>query len=513
MTGPNRLAILGASMLEPDDDPLVRPLARLLELAGHDRELRAALRQLAQAVLSALPEVEDEAAEPAKPAAAEGATAVQQPNAASAEDIARLIEATAFRQNPDPGSAPGAREPHAEFDPETLLSRLHLKLEACRWLLEHGYTEDSQALAERVRLIERGRDLGCHLWMLDPRIVSPAATSQHALLAGNLEVTAEALALWQACEGEDEEVAAARLLAEAQAALRAAVAEARSVNPYLPNELDADQSLIFTELRSFAEISSTYLDFLKLESLPDPSVHADLRRRVALLCERHQSRKRTGLERQRQLRRLHYHAEHLRRGSHNPAHDLKRVRETVHDLVAAGLPESAPSFDAALHPILDRLEGGAEDALVARVAGFVRARSRAGVNPHGPPVSAKAPELPSAEVQRLARLLTGRTVVMIGGSERPQMRAKIEEAFGCRLDWLESQPHQSHYDFAPAIVRPEVALVLLLIRWSSHSFAEVANFCREHDKPLVRVPSGYGVNSLARAILDQASRQLEALAL
>jgi hypothetical protein len=51
-------------------------------------------------------------------------------------------------------------------------------------------------------------------------------------------------------------------------------------------------------------------------------------------------------------------------------------------------------------------------------------------------------------------------------------------------------------------------LVLLAIRWSSHAFGDVKQFCDRHGKPLVRLPGGYSPNQVAAQILAQGSEQL-----
>jgi hypothetical protein len=60
------------------------------------------------------------------------------------------------------------------------------------------------------------------------------------------------------------------------------------------------------------------------------------------------------------------------------------------------------------------------------------------------------------------------------------------------------------------VARPDVALVLLAIRWSSHAFGEVRHLCDRHDKALVRLPAGYSPNQVAAQILAQCSEQLRA---
>ena len=53
-------------------------------------------------------------------------------------------------------------------------------------------------------------------------------------------------------------------------------------------------------------------------------------------------------------------------------------------------------------------------------------------------------------------------------------------------------------------------MVLLAIRWSSHSFGDVQEFCDRHGKLLVRLPSGYNPNQVAHQILAQVGHRLRA---
>jgi hypothetical protein len=114
-------------------------------------------------------------------------------------------------------------------------------------------------------------------------------------------------------------------------------------------------------------------------------------------------------------------------------------------------------------------------------------------------------------VKEAARLLEGRSVVLIGGARRREAQATMRRALGLReLIWIETKEHQSIDSFEPMIARPEVAVVLLAIRWSSHAFGDVRMFCDRHNKPLVRLPGGYSPNQVAAQIVAQCSGKLEA---
>ena len=112
-------------------------------------------------------------------------------------------------------------------------------------------------------------------------------------------------------------------------------------------------------------------------------------------------------------------------------------------------------------------------------------------------------------MQEVARLLSGCSIVLIGGEIRPAAKAAIEAAFGLKtVDWIATREHQSIAAFESHIARPDVALVVLAIRWSSPSFGDVQKMCDSHGKPLVRLPAGYGINQLATQILNQCGQRL-----
>lgn len=135
-----------------------------------------------------------------------------------------------------------------------------------------------------------------------------------------------------------------------------------------------------------------------------------------------------------------------------------------------------------------------------------------GPRPTQPREASTAPAVshePTAEVAEAARLLAGKGVLLIGGSRRREAEEALEKAFGLEeLVWVETKEHQATSTFEPLIARPDVALVLLAIRWSSHAFGDVRQFCERHNKPLVRLPGGYNPNQVAAQVLAQCSAQL-----
>ena len=117
-------------------------------------------------------------------------------------------------------------------------------------------------------------------------------------------------------------------------------------------------------------------------------------------------------------------------------------------------------------------------------------------------------------IVRVREILKGKRVVMIGGDERPNRRLAIERAFELdELRWIATRPHERHDNIEPAIERADTDVVLLLIRWSSHSYGELRETCDRLDKPLVRMPGGYSPSAIAHEFIQQAGRRfgMEAL--
>ena len=184
--------------------------------------------------------------------------------------------------------------------------------------------------------------------------------------------------------------------------------------------------------------------------------------------------------------------------------DWQRLAEVVNELIDSGLPPSNVELRDYLLPILDQiptvLELPKNFQLVLRAIDRYLA-SRV-------PVSEEFETAPIEEVQRVRDLLRGQTVVLIGGERRQAAAAALSSAFGLKeLIWIEGHD-QTYTDFEPHVARPEVAIVLLAIRWSRHGFGEVKEFCVRYDKPLVRLLGGYNPNQVAYTILSQIGQRL-----
>lgn len=477
-----------------------------MEKAKADAELAAALKGLLEAVLADLSEAADGSEETwatgAQPPdkVVPPSKAIPPPAPATEDDIKRLI--AAFKRRP--GASPKTAVPVvATFSFDRVAANLRLKARASMWLVTHGFTTDTQALAERKALIKEGRAASCYLWMLDPTSVDPGLGKSLEPMAECYTALAEALALWQRVEGTPQEGELVQLVAQAQSALAEAVQRVRGGEVWY----DPDQAAVFHELKRYASENERYLNGMTLYGRADPGKVADLRARIATANALLDENERVKKHRQQAINQLKYHVGLLQRGSGDAQHHWQRAGDAVTKLLALGVPESDPCFREPLRPILDLAPEELGHEALARVMAWIVHEDEQALRRQGLRDFKK--EAPSADVTRLKELLAGRTLVLIGGHPKPESVSRLEQSLGCKVEWLESRPHQSPEEFRPALARADVLVVVLLIRWSSHVFGNVQAYCAEAGKLLVRAPGGYSVNTLAHTILKQVGKQLE----
>ena len=151
--------------------------------------------------------------------------------------------------------------------------------------------------------------------------------------------------------------------------------------------------------------------------------------------------------------------------------DWRAVIEVVEELLGKGVPPSNRELRELLLPAIDEIP-----ELEDMPQGFrlvLREIDRFLATHSGSTRASATPE-PTAEVKEAARLLAGKSAVLIGGSRRREAQESLRKALGLKeLIWIETKEHQSVGTFEPLVARPDVALVLLAIRWSSHSFGDV----------------------------------------
>jgi hypothetical protein len=333
-------------------------------------------------------------------------------------------------------------------------------------------------------------------------------------LAGNYECVAVAAEMLDMVLGGESEnqgqsplPAIVSLAAESLSAAREAI---RQHN----NRPQPDVEALFACVRTLTHDRRIYVErHMRLDDAADPEAWEE---RLGRLHEQQEQALQGYTRRATQVNlftRLHAHREQLLASQEGDARpdpqDWNRLVETAVQIVEDGSPPSNPVLLEELAPLADALPDRPFPKtfqLVLRELDHYLAAHEIDHAASEPPTE---PDV-TPEVARVRELLAGKKVVLIGGESRPEAIRRIEAAFQLSaLNWVETKSHEAVDNFEPHIADPDVTLVILAIRWSSHSFGDVKRFCDQFGKPLVRLPGGYGINQLAQQILEQVGLRLE----
>jgi len=235
-----------------------------------------------------------------------------------------------------------------------------------------------------------------------------------------------------------------------------------------------------------------------------PSVGDRIQALDAQMRDRQQRRK----QHESALKRARYHAKRRLNGDTTDAsHDWQVLVQTVAEMVESGTPPSSIDLRDLLLPVVEEVP---DMDLPSSFRLVMREVDRFLAERPAPQTEEQRVEA-TEEVKQVAKWLTGKVLVLIGGVPRPYAREALKRAFGLKeVDWVETDEHDSVARFESHVAHPDVAVVILAIRWSSHSFANVKEFCDSHRKPLVWLPGGYNPNQVAAQIAQQCGERLEA---
>lgn len=390
-----------------------------------------------------------------------------------------------------------------------ITARCRLKAEGCRWTLKRlelkarGADHMEEIAPIDRAILEKAKGQDCYLWMNSASASIPDDWSLYETLAGCFEALAAALTV---AISSLEIISADRLLFEeflklvavAQSAVREAV---RRVG----GPTDTDQIEAFWWVRNSAAEIGLFIDrHLREDDPADPNQWKDLLERINRLAERIESRAAAIRKRRKLFEKLRYQLEQAVSGEEE--HLWESVARTLDDLIVDGVPPSSLEVRELLLPHIDVMP-----QITNPPKGFelvLRETSRFQESLVGDP-----PEEDSTEFipinQAAAEMLRGRAVVLIGGDSRQAPKEALERALRLsELVWVPTKHGQPVSSFEPYIARPDVAVVLLAIRWASHAFTDVRHICRKYDKPLVRLPGGYSPNQVAIQLLNQCSWRL-----
>jgi hypothetical protein len=430
--------------------------------------------------------------------------------------VSELLTRLTLGQRLTPSTAPAVTYPPrflggSETDLSLIEARCRLKAEGCRWaatrrrLMAEGAHFATEIEPKDRDIIARAKALtDCYLWMCQASGPSPSDLKLYEDVATCFDAIAEVLAVIRTMQDnsdayQTEFEKSLDLLAEAQSTLRVSVTRMEYMN-------DHDQLQVYNWLRNTAQTHQIFIRrYMRADDLGDPSHASDLIARVEQIDARLQEAKNKDKKRKKLLGKIRHKLSEI--SNHLPGSEANwpAVIEIVEELVNDGMAPSNRELREMLAPVI---EDWPEVLEVPRSFQLVIREIDRYLATCPPPVVSVAAQ-PSAEVREVAALLNGRTVILLGGDRRPHAHDSLKEAFGLKeLIWIETREHESLAGFIPYVARPEVAVVLLAIRWASHSYGEIKKCCEEYGKPMVRLPGGYNANQVAMQIAQQCSSQL-----
>ncbi|MHC5112925.1 MAG: hypothetical protein ACYTGP_00690 [Planctomycetota bacterium] len=507
----------------PDDltTAVARVLAVLRREMERDQEFRRALRGLGEMLVDLAGEEDGHAIAPpaleppAEPKAPVVETTLEIGDAVHTMFVPDKGTATPPPVLPRDRAAAPARPAHPPVDLRNIVKRCRVKARSCRWAIDRrgrvaANADFNQAIAPTDReLMETARELpNCYVWMLDP--YGPQADDDElAIIAecyDNLAQAAETAEHFivnaESDDPPDEDLV--QVVATIQSALR------RSLEVAIDRE-DLDQRETFQWLRELThEHGIPVRQHMRLNDAADPTSWDQYRDDLFEWIERREGQELQVRKRQQLVSRIRYHVKRLIDGPHvDSLHDWQRILATTTDWIEAGFPASNKDLCAELArlealEVPDDLEfPPAAEQVFEAVDRYIALRQRSSA-PAAPRVQTS-----SVEVRRAADLLRGRVAVLIGGDERVHARNALERELALEeLRWIPTKSGMPLERIESEMVRGDVAVVILAIRWSSHVYKKFADICQQHGIPFVRLRAGYSPNQVAHHVLKQAERAI-----
>ena len=512
-------------------DSMIR---RLLELSERDAQLRTEIRGFAEAILAITADRERDEVE-GRPTSAPTQKTDRVTETPALVESRRPIDRDRDRDRPReplgeltlgqtrPREVPPRFDTMAGADDEEgalldVVTRCRMKAEGARWAAMR-HQKIQEGVDFRLEVAPRDREViekagtipGCFLWTNTASFRPPEDLELMDELADCFEVMAEAvllvLRLLDAIRSKRVQLAQGLdLLAETQSALRVAILR-------VGGSSDSDQFKVYQWIRQVANVEGHFIHrYMKLEDPAEPTRAPWTRAQIGQMMAGFDQEGERGRQRESRLKTLRFHASRLGKTDGDHYH-WQKIAQTAHEMVVVDqIPPSSVEIRDALVPIWDLLPDFDDpptgfSIVLREIDRYLEAR-----DDEDTPGGDDTREIPSPEIQEVAGLLAGRAVLMIGGMRQPHAQAALASAFDLsELIWFDAKEHGSNEFFRPSIARDDVALVLLAIRWSSHSFGDVKTDCDRLGKPLVRLPAGYNPQQVAVQILSQVSDQLRQL--
>lgn len=447
-----------------------------------------------------------------------GETVIHVPTAGTAEELGRARQSAIAPRVHLEGSAAG----HAvryEADLELVERRCRLKAASCRLFIEKrsvGADPDAEyEVRQRLNeMIGQAKSMpNCFLWVFW-RERTPPDDATLSRIAETYDAHASAVALMRKLDESgagarsDEEADAFHLLAEANSALRVALAET-----WLTDN-DRDQSDVHVWLRQETASRRVFIErHMTADDPADPCNAADLCERIHQVSKRIDDRVNRARGIKSAFGQIKYHAGQIvKNGSDGASADWSRIADAVTRLASMGIVASdrriaeAVGPDAAALWPAEHADAGGLSAVVGRALALA---ADSEMDTEDEPLSeGRAWSAPALEVRELLR---GRRMVVIGGERNAHAVDRFIQAFDLAdAEWVALTEHGSSIAMRAPINRSDTAVVVVIIKLAGHQHAyEARDYATSAGKPCILLSGGYNPERVAKAILEQASARLK----
>jgi hypothetical protein len=244
---------------------------------------------------------------------------------------------------------------------------------------------------------------------------------------------------------------------------------------------------------------------MRADDPASPAGWADLAARIEAASAAADDARLAVSQRRKLIGKVRHKASEIEKGK-----DVEASWEVIVDCIEALLSDGLAPSDRQLRDALASIIDDAPDSAIRSEGLRQVAREIDRAVASRPAPREAAPPAYNEAVTALRSKIAGRALVMIGGDRRPEAEARLRDALGLgRLDWVATRSHESIDRFEPYVARSDVAVVVQMVLYSSHSVGEVSDFCRKHGKLFVRLTGGYNPNQFATRVLQQCSERLE----
>ena len=423
----------------------------------------------------------------------------------TAEQVRDARIASDFSTNQSP-----ATEQPREIDLDLITRRSALKARACRLYIEKRNCpvelQDESAVIKRMHeMLDEAKTIQpCFLWVFWQYEEQPD-NAVLEIIASCYEALADAASLCKQVESrflaptQSEIEDAFAMFAQASSALRISLADTWLVRKPDQDQLEAHEWL---RLKTF-DLQIFIERYMKLDDPADPADTPELVASITQLREALEKRKECSKRVDEIINKINFHIRKLPDAGFGEEHDCRKINEGIEQLADL---ELSPD-DYRLETILKTID---RDRFPQQVCPHPWISSLSATILEAKPAKQNG-RLWSETVLRVRDALRGTTMAIVGGEPRNEAIERIKTAFDLEdICWVELAEHSSSQPMKAPIFRPEVRVVVALIKLAGHHHVESAKaFAKDAQKPFIAITAGYNPEQIADAIIKQASDQLE----